>query len=243
MAQKRMFNRKITETDDFLDMPHTSQLLYFHLNMGADDEGFVDNAKMIMRMIGATDDSLKILIAKQFLIPFESGIVVIKDWKIHNYIASDRFTKTVYSEEKSALTVGENKEYAKCIQNVSPVLDLDLDLGIDLDIDNTIVGQEKKSTIDYDYKTIIDYLNEKANTNFRNVDSHKKFIKARYNEGYSKEDFIKVIDNKVSSWINDSKYSTYLRPSTLFGNKFDNYLNESSNEKKPKLGGAIFVES
>ena len=242
MAQKRMFNRKITETDDFLDMPHTSQLLYFHLNMGADDEGFVDNAKMIMRMIGATDDSLKILIAKQFLIPFESGIVVIKDWKIHNYIASDRFTKTVYSDEKSALTVGENKEYTKCIQNVPPVLDLDLDLGIDLDIDNTIVGQDEPVNR-FDYKSVIDYLNEKANTNFRIVDSHKKFIKARYNEGYKTEEFFKVIDNKVSSWINDTKYSSYLRPSTLFGNKFDNYLNENVNKKEHIVSGAIFEES
>ena len=242
MAQKRMFNRKITETDDFLDMPHTSQLLYFHLNMGADDEGFVDNAKMIMRMIGATDDSLKILIAKQFLIPFESGILVIKDWKIHNYIASDRFTKTVYSEEKSALTVGENKEYTKCIQNVSPVLDLDLGLGIDLDIDNTIVGQDEPVNR-FDYKSVIDYLNEKANTKFRIVDSHKRFIKARYNEGYKTEDFYKVIDNKVSSWINDPKYSSYLRPSTLFGNKFDNYLNENRNKKEHIVSGAIFEES
>lgn len=242
MAQKRMFNRKITETDDFLDMPHTSQLLYFHLNMGADDEGFVDNAKMIMRMIGATDDSLKILIAKQFLIPFESGIVVIKDWKIHNYIASDRFTKTVYSDEKSALTVGENKEYTKCIQNVPPVLDLDLDLGIDLDIDNTIVGQDEPVNR-FDYKSVIDYLNEKANTKFRIVDSHKKFIKARYNEGYETEDFYKVIDNKVSSWINNPKYSNYLRPSTLFGNKFDSYLNEDVNKKEHIVSGAIFEES
>lgn len=242
MAQKRMFNRKITETDDFLDMPHTSQLLYFHLNMGADDEGFVDNAKMIMRMIGATDDSLKILIAKQFLIPFESGIVVIKDWKIHNYIASDRFTKTVYSDEKSALTVGENKEYTKCIQNVPPVLDLDLDLGIDLDIDNTIVGQDEPVNR-FDYKSVIDYLNEKANTKFRIVDSHKKFIKARYNEGYKTEEFYKVIDNKVSSWINNPKYSVYLRPSTLFGNKFDDYLNENVNKKEHIVSGAIFEES
>lgn len=242
MAQKRMFNRKITETDDFLDMPHTSQLLYFHLNMGADDEGFVDNAKMIMRMIGATDDSLKILIAKQFLIPFESGIVVIKDWKIHNYIASDRFTKTVYSDEKSALTVGENKEYTKCIQNVPPVLDLDLDLGIDLDIDNTIVGQDEPVNR-FDYKSVIDYLNEKANTKFRIVDSHKKFIKARYNEGYKTEEFYKVIDNKVGSWINNPKYSVYLRPSTLFGNKFDDYLNENVNKKEHIVSGAIFEES
>ena len=242
MAQKRMFNRKITETDDFLDMPHTSQLLYFHLNMGADDEGFVDNAKMIMRMIGATDDSLKILIAKQFLIPFESGIVVIKDWKIHNYIASDRFTKTVYSNEKSALTVGENKEYTKCIQNVSPVLDLDLDLGIDLDIDNTIVGQDEPVNR-FDYKSVIDYLNEKANTNFRIVDSHKKFIKARYNEGYKTEEFFKVIDIKSAEWKNDKEYSKYLRPSTLFGNKFDSYLNENINKKERIVSGARFEES
>ena len=123
MAQRRMFSRKITESDQFLDMPMSAQSLYFHINMQADDDGFVGNVKTIKRMIGASDDDLKLLIAKQFLIPFETGIVVIRDWKIHNYIQKDRYTETFYQQEKAQLETVENKQYQKmdteCIQNVS----------------------------------------------------------------------------------------------------------------------------
>ena len=118
-----MFSRKITESDQFLDMPMSAQSLYFHINMQADDDGFVGNVKTIKRMIGASDDDLKLLIAKQFLIPFETGIVVIRDWKIHNYIQKDRYTETFYQQEKAQLETVENKQYQKmdteCIQNVS----------------------------------------------------------------------------------------------------------------------------
>lgn len=113
-----MISRKITETDLFLDMPLSSQCFYFHLNMGADDEGFIDNVKTIQRMVGASNDDLSILIAKNFLIPFESGVVVIKDWKIHNYIAKDRFTKTLHQEERSQITLDENNSYTNCIHGV-----------------------------------------------------------------------------------------------------------------------------
>src|SRR5690625_1212588 len=94
--------------------------------MSADDDGFIGNAKTIKRMIGASDDDLKILLSKEFLIPFENGVVVIKDWKIHNYIQKDRYNETIYKEEKSRLGENESKQYQrlqdmdiKCIQNVS----------------------------------------------------------------------------------------------------------------------------
>ena len=109
MAQRRMFSKKITETDNFLDMPLSSQALYFHLNMGADDEGFVDKAKTIQRTIGASSDDLRILIAKGFVIPFDSGVVVIRHWRIHNYIRSDRFQSTMYQEEKKKIDFDETK--------------------------------------------------------------------------------------------------------------------------------------
>lgn len=121
-----MFSRRITEADSFLDMPLSTQVLYFHLNMGADDDGFVGNAKTIKRMIGASDDDLRLLIQKQYIFPFESGVVVIRDWKIHNYIQKDRYTETYYKAEKAMLEVQDNKQYQvidgnndKCIQNVS----------------------------------------------------------------------------------------------------------------------------
>ena len=112
MAERRMFAKTIIDSDAFLDMSLTTQALYFHLSMRADDDGFINNPRKIQRMIGAADDDLKILIAKNFIIPFESGIVVIKHWKIHNYIRGDRKKDTVYPEEMSRLTEKENGAYS-----------------------------------------------------------------------------------------------------------------------------------
>ena len=135
MAQRRMFSKKITETDSFLDMPLSTQALYFHLNLGADDEGFIDRAKAIQRTIGASDDDMKILIAKGFIIPFESGVVVIRHWRIHNYIQADRFQATIHLEEKAQLDYDKSKIASvkpldECIQNVSK-MDTQVRLGED----------------------------------------------------------------------------------------------------------------
>lgn len=122
MAERRMFAKTIIDSDNFLDMPLSTQALYFHLSMRADDDGFINNPKKIQRMIGCGDDDLKLLIAKSFIIPFESGIVVIKHWKIHNYIQKDRYRETVYLDEKSRLETSENKTYelvdTVCIHDV-----------------------------------------------------------------------------------------------------------------------------
>lgn len=133
MAERRMFAKTIIDSDAFLNMPLTTQALYFHLCMRADDDGFVNNPQKIQRMIGASDDDLKILCAKNFIIPFESGIIVIKHWKIHNYIQNDRYKPTVYEEEKALLSVKNNKAYTldtECIQDVS-IVDTQVRLGKD----------------------------------------------------------------------------------------------------------------
>lgn len=117
MAERRMFAKTITESDAFLDMPMSSQCLYFHLGMVADDDGFVNSPKKIQRMIGASEDDLKLLIAKRFLLPFESGVVVIKHWKMNNFIRNDRYKPTVYQEEKALLTTNENGSYSLGIPN------------------------------------------------------------------------------------------------------------------------------
>jgi hypothetical protein len=111
MAERRMFAKTIIDSDAFLEMPTTSQLLYFHLSMRADDDGFVNKPKSLMRMVGCKDDDLKLLFVKKFLIPFESGVVVIKHWKIHNYIRKDTYTETKYKEEKATLELDENSAY------------------------------------------------------------------------------------------------------------------------------------
>lgn len=110
MAQRRMFSPDIVSSDAFLEMPTSSRELYFQLGMNADDDGFV-NPKKIMRVVGASDDDLKILLAKRFLLPFESGVVVIKHWLVHNMIRKDRYHATNYTEEKKRLKIKENRAY------------------------------------------------------------------------------------------------------------------------------------
>ena len=113
MAERRMFAKTIIDSDAFIDMPLSTQALYFHLSMRADDDGFINNAKKIQRMIGASDDDLKVLLMKRFILPFDSGVVVIKHWKIHNYIRNDRYKPTIYAEEMAQLEVKNNGAYTE----------------------------------------------------------------------------------------------------------------------------------
>lgn len=123
MAKRRMFSLDVVDTDSFLDLPASSQSLYFHLGMRADDDGFVSSPKRITAMVGAAGDDLKLLIAKGFVIPFESGVCVIRDWRVNNYIQRDRYTPSIYTEEKQRLSIAENGRYShvdtQCIQDVS----------------------------------------------------------------------------------------------------------------------------
>jgi hypothetical protein len=119
MAQRRMFDIDFVDADAFLDMPATSQLLYFHLGLRADDDGFIHNPKRVLRSCRCTEDDLKMLITKKYLIPFESGIVVIKHWKLHNKIPKDRYKETNYQDEKAMLSLNDNESYTLCIQDVN----------------------------------------------------------------------------------------------------------------------------
>ena len=108
-----MFTVQIIDSDPFLDMPLSTQSLYFHLNMRADDDGFINNPKKIQRMIGASDDDLKILIGKRFVLAFQSGVIVIKHWRMHNTLKGDRYTPTQYQDEKNTLQIKPNKAYTE----------------------------------------------------------------------------------------------------------------------------------
>lgn len=129
MAQRRMFSIQIIDTDAFMDMPLSAQALYFHLGMRADDDGFVSNARRIQKLVGAADDDLKLLILKRFVLTFDSGVIVLKHWKISNYIQKDRYKPTLYREEKATLYLKPDGAYTDhpsegarpCIQSVSIV--------------------------------------------------------------------------------------------------------------------------
>lgn len=153
MANKRMFSLDIVDTDLFLDMPTSTQALYFHLGMRADDDGFVSSPRKITNMVNCSSDDLKLLIAKGFLISFDNGIIVIKDWKINNYIQGDRYKPTKYIDEKNQLNVEKNKSYSliqtvnnvdtNCIQDVS-----NMEAQISIDKDSIDKDSIDKGSID-----------------------------------------------------------------------------------------------
>lgn len=214
MAERRMFAKTIIDSDAFLDMPQSTQLLYFHLSMRADDDGFINNPKSITRNVKCNEDDLKLLSLKKFIIPFESGIVVIKHWKIHNYIRNDRYKETKYKEEKSLLFLDENNSYSLGIPTDNQMttigiptdnqMDTQVRIGkdrIDKDIkeSNTKVLPKKNENINY--QEIVDKYNEicvslskvKKITNAR-----KKSINARL-KIYTFDEIIEVFKKAEAS--------------------------------------------
>ena len=177
MAERRMFAKTIIDSDAFIEMPMSARLLYYDLSMRADDDGFVNSPRKIMRMIGASNDDMNILIARKFVIAFENGVVVIKHWRIHNYIRPDRYKETKYTEQKALLELDENKSYrlmsTKCIQNVDKT-DTQVRLGKDR------LGKDRV----YKGKTAPDMSlsNNKSNPN-QIADARKKM----FGEGNDKE--------------------------------------------------------
>ena len=237
MSKRRLFSKDITESDAFADMPLSTQALYFHLGMNADDDGFVNSAKKVQRGIGASNDDYNLLLAKRFLIQFESGVVVIKHWHINNSIRQDRKKPTNYQEELSMLYLDDRGNYHLCVSpaiteddnqtptNCQPLVGLRQDNTRQDNTSNTLSGKPDYSA---QTKEIVSYLNERIGANYRS--SSKKtasLINARLNEGFTVDDFKAVIDTKASDWLGDSKMSRYLRPETLFGTKFEGYLQEA----------------
>jgi len=151
---RRMFSDEVTQTDAFLDMPTGSQLLYFHLGMSADDDGFIASPKMVMRAIGASDDELKILFAKKFLLPFENGICVVKHWRINNQIRKDRYKETKYTKEKHMLFIRENGSYTFNPEDAIPVPEGHFLLGVQTGNQTATVGRRSigKDSIGKDRK-------------------------------------------------------------------------------------------
>lgn len=204
MAERRMFAKTIIDSDAFLDMPMSTQALYFHLSMRADDDGFINNPKRIQRMIGASEDDLKLLIAKSFIFTFESGVVVIKHWRIHNYIQKDRYKETMFLNEKKMLGIEKNNEYklenTRCIQDVSNADAERIQDVYNMDTQDRIgkISKDKtsKDICHIDYQKIADMYNDTCVSLPRVTkitDSRKSKIKARL-KTYTLEEMQKAFE-------------------------------------------------
>ena len=243
MAEKRMFSKTIVDSDAFLDMPLSAQALYFHLSMRADDDGFLNNAKKIMRTINANQNDYDLLIAKAFIIQFDDGICVIKHWRINNYLRNDRYKPTIYQEQKNMLEIKDNGRYSLIDRDGIPD---GYQCVTQNSIDKNSIDKNKKDILP-DKKEpeicneIIEYLNLKANTKFRsNSAATKRHLNARLAEGFTIDDFKKVIDIKCAQWLNDPNMKKYLRPETLFSaSHFESYLNEYVEPPKSKYSDAL----
>lgn len=242
MAERRMMSKKIIDTDNFLDMPQSTQCLYFHLLLRADDDGFIQSPKSIMRITGCKDDDLKLLIAKGFVIGFETGVIVIRHWRIHNYVQSDRYSKSELPEAKCVEL--KNKVYevietpinpdntcmdTKCIQSGYK---MDTQIRIDKirEEENRIetICHVSHDDVDKSHFEIIEYLNLKTGSKFKpTTKPYVQAIRSRLKEGYTVSDFKTVIDKKCREW-QGTKLEKYLTPKTLFApSHFDTYLNSN----------------
>ncbi len=190
MAERRMFTKKITLSDEFISMPHSSQNLYFHLNMEADDEGFVNGVKRIMRTINANEDDLKILLTKRFVLAFESGVIVIKHWKLHNTIRNDRGKPTEHLEEKSRIIEKENGVYTERQPNDNHVTTKCLRSIGEISIDKVSIdkyGEFENVKLSHDeYKKLISkYSQVKTNDYIERLSGHIESKGKRYKSHYA----------------------------------------------------------
>ena len=206
MANKRMFSLSVVDTDTFLEMPLSSRLLYYELGMRADDDGFVANWKKILAFTGLKEDDLKVLIAKKYIIPFDSGVIVIRHWRMNNYLQNDRTKPTIYQNELNELGLDSNNVYT---------------------MDTTCIHSIDKNSIDknrLDNKEQKKYFeDEKLNDIFNEFLQLRKKLKAVNSERainsllntlakYDDDTKYRMIDNSIrNSWkdvypIKDSKY-------------------------------------
>ena len=255
MAERRMFAKTIIDSDAFLDMPLSTQALYFHLSMRADDDGFINNPKKIQRMVGCSDDDMKLLIVKRFIIPFESGIVVIKHWKVHNYIQKDRYKETVYLEEKSMLCIKDNNAYTlasetECIQN-GYRMETQVRLGKDSVVKESIVKDSKKKkanalddivTAYTDYEplrvAIYEFIKMRKTIKAPMTDNAVKLMFAKLDKlATDDEEKVFILNQSImNSWkgifeLKDNKTYQKTEPQQGTGNIFIDMLNERQGEK------------
>ena len=256
MAEKRMFSKQIIDSDAFLDMPLSTQALYFHLSMRADDDGFLNNAKKIMRTIGANHNDYDLLLVKKFIIQFDDGICVIKHWRINNYLRTDRYKETIYKDEKSMLSIKENGAYTlnnnlgipngyqtdtKRIPSIdkNSIDKNSIDKNSIVDVESTKVDCSTKVQLE----KIIEAWNELGLSKIISIKNNRaKLTKARIKE-YGLDKILEAIKNiKYSKFLqgNNDKgwtitFDWFIKPNNftkvIEGNYKDKQINTSHNDK------------
>ena len=229
MAQKRMFDKTITNSDDFLELPDSSQVLYFHLSMNADDDGFVNNWKSIMKMTGTKEDDMKLLAIKQYIIPFDSGVIVIRHWRINNYLRNDRYQETQFKDEKAKLLLGKNEEYTLKDNFGIPVVYPDKNRIEKNSIDNNIYGQM--------FETFYQEYPKKVKKN----EVKKWFIKNKPNEELFNNIMMQLKKFKQlkewkntqyipypSTWLNQKRWEDEIKTQEDIDNEILKYLEEQN---------------
>ena len=245
MAERRMVSKTIMQTQKFLRLPLETQALYVHLVINSDDDGIVE-AFPVVRMIGASEDSLGLLVIKQFIKPLNQDMVYfITDFNEQNKIRPDRHKPSIH-RDLAIQQLGLEVDGSRLVEPGKVVLEIKEECqAVDGQVTDKCPHSIGKDSIGKDsigkdsidnipYKEIIDYLNLKTGKNYRaNIQKNKALIKARWSEGYQLDDFKQVIENMVKNW-HGTEYAKYLRPETLFGTKFDGYLNQGNVAKREK---------
>ena len=233
MAERRMFTKKITDDDNFMSLSSSAQALYLHLSMSADDDGFCNQVNTSMFKAHASIQDLQALLEKRYVYQFENGVIVIKHWRMANALRKDRYTPTAFQEELKMLELKDNGSYTfgnlddGCRLVAERLPDGCHSIGKDR-IGKDRVGEDSVDIYSpADAEQIVSYLNEMCGTSYRaNTRKTIDLIRARMNEGFTVEDFKTVIYKKAKQWKDDEKMVKFLRPVTLFGTKFESYLNE-----------------
>ena len=253
-----MFSKTIIDSDLFLDMPVTAQLLYFHLSMRADDDGFINKPKSIMRMCGAKIDDMNILIAKQFVIPFESGIVVIKHWRVHNYIRPDRY-KPTSCEEKSLLSCNDHSVYQLTTERetngipMADKTDTQVRLGkdrLESGKDNTLLSVGTDSGEPVNYQAIVSLFHEICVSlpKIKNLsDNRKRSIKKAYETLHGDvESFFKKVESsdfltgRKGTW-SGACFDWIIKPQNLIKIMEGNYDNKTRQQSR-NTGSGYYID-
>ena len=266
MAERRMMAKSIIETDMFLDMPTSCQCLYFHLLLRADDDGFISNPKSIVRTLSASADDLKLLIAKQYLISFESGVVVIKDWKIHNYIRNDRY-KASNVPERELLNIRKDKAYTLKENDGVPMIDYGIPADNQMDtngIPTVSIGKDRlgkdrlgKDRLDIEGECEKPHSPKRKTFTKPTIDEIQDYCIERNNNvnaehffDYYESNGWKVGKNSMKDWkaaVRTWERSEYRKPNSKKNSKEDainvvkELMNEYANEQFEDNNGAIDV--